>query len=212
MTRRTSTTGLDLAAIHESIAARFPAVTVETGDGATWLRAPAEGFLDLALFLRDAPNLRFDSLMCLSGIDLSAVAPLVAPKAGAPKEAIPEPTIGCVYHLHSLTHLHKATVKVLLDRNAASVPSVERVWPVAGYFEREVYDLFGVDFPGHHRLERIMCPDDWVGHAGRRDYEYPVAYNGIPLKREGQRFEDGPYADPAPVEDAKKKAEKGASA
>ena len=75
MIRRTSTTGLELAAIHAAVAAAFPAVTIETADGASWLRAPAEGVLDLARFLRDAPTLRFDSLMCLSGIDLSAVAP-----------------------------------------------------------------------------------------------------------------------------------------
>ena len=207
MTRRTSTTALDLTAIHATVAAVIPAVTLEAGEnGAGWLCAPAADLPALARLLRDAPALRFDSLMCLSGVDLSAVAPLVAVKAGAPKSVIPEPTIACVYHLQSLTHLHRLMLKVLVDRHAASVPSVEGVWPVAGYFEREIFDLFGVDFPGHHRLERIMCPDDWIGHAGRRDYVYPQTYNGIVLKREGQRFEDGPYADPAPVEDAKKKA------
>jgi NADH-quinone oxidoreductase subunit C len=207
MKRRTATTGLDLPAILAVVQAEFPTVTSEAGEnGSAWLRVPAYDLPAVARRLRDDPALRFDSLMCLSGIDLSAVAPAVAVKAGAPKPVIPEPTIACVYHLHSLTHMHRLTVKVLVDRNAAAVPSVEAVWPVAGYFEREVFDLFGVDFPGHHRLERIMCPDDWIGHAGRRDYVYPQTYNGIALKREGQRFEDGPYADPAPVEDAKKKA------
>jgi NADH-quinone oxidoreductase subunit C len=207
MKRRTATTGLDLPAICAAVTPTVPSVTSETGEqGSAWLRVAAQDLPALARLLRDDPALRFDSLMCLSGIDLSAVAPAVAAKAGAPKPVVPEPTIACVYHLHSLTHLHRLTVKVLVDRHAATVPSVEQVWPVAGYFEREVFDLFGVDFPGHHRLERIMCPDDWIGHAGRRDYVYPQTYNGIALKREGQRFEDGPYADPAPVEDTKKKA------
>jgi NADH-quinone oxidoreductase subunit C len=134
------------------------------------------------------------------------VAPAVAPKAGTPKAPVAEPSLVCVYHLHSLSLFHRCTVKVFTARDAASVPSIENIWPVGGYFEREIFDLFGVDFPGHHRLERIMCPDDWIGHAGLRDYVYPTAYNGIALKREGQRFEDGPYMDPAPTDAVKKRA------
>jgi NADH:ubiquinone oxidoreductase subunit C len=66
------------------------------------------------------------------------------------------------------------------------------VWKVADYFEREVWDLLGVDFAGHPNLRRIMTPDDWIGHPLRKDYAYPEAYNGVVHLREGQKFEDAP--------------------
>ena len=51
-----------------------------------------------------------------------------------------------------------------------SVPSLAGVWPAAGAYEREVYDLFGIDFEGHPNLTRIMLPDEWEGHPLRKDY------------------------------------------
>lgn len=76
-----------------------------------------------------------------------------------------------VYHLLSLTHKQDYCLKVKTSREAASVPSVTPVWPTADWNEREVYDLLGIDFPGHPDLRRIMMPDDWVGHPLRKDYE-----------------------------------------
>ncbi|MNG02001.1 NADH-quinone oxidoreductase subunit C/D [compost metagenome] len=75
------------------------------------------------------------------------------------------------YHLLSLTHKHEYCVKVKTDRDQASIPSVTDVWPTANWNEREAFDLFGIDFPGHPNLVRIMMPDDWVGHPLRKDYE-----------------------------------------
>jgi NADH-quinone oxidoreductase subunit C len=91
-------------------------------------------------------------------------------------------------------HFHKLTLRVELPRDAATVPSVGDVWPVAGWWEREVFDLFGITFAGHPDLRRLMTPSDWTGHPLRKDYVYPTEYNAIPLRREGQRFADGPYA------------------
>lgn len=203
---------LDATQIHALVAERFPAVTLERSENAQpWLKAPADGFLDLARFLKDDPRLACDSLMCLSGVDLATfnlppAKPVPPPKPGAapvpPKPAEPikpvEPSLACVYLLHSLVHRHRLMVKVLVDRNAGVVPSVESVWGVAGYFEREIFDLLGVGFAGHHDLRRIMTPEDWTGHPLRKDYVYPTRYNGVELRRAGQRFEDGPYAGSAP--------------
>ena len=57
--------------------------------------------------------------------------------------------------------------------------SVSGVWPTADWHERETYDLVGVRFTGHPNLVRILCPEDWVGHPLRKDYEMPLEYHGI---------------------------------
>jgi len=76
-----------------------------------------------------------------------------------------------VYHLRSLDSGHNYAVRVRTDREQPSVPSVRPIWPTANWNEREIYDLLGIDFPGHPDLRRIMMSDDWVGHPLRKDYE-----------------------------------------
>ncbi|WP_373232170.1 NADH-quinone oxidoreductase subunit C [Cohnella sp.] len=61
-------------------------------------------------------------------------------------------------------------IKVRADREQPSIPSVTPIWETANWNEREIYDLLGIDFPGHPDLRRIMMPDDWVGHPLRKDY------------------------------------------
>ncbi|WP_260440184.1 NADH-quinone oxidoreductase subunit C, partial [Cohnella lubricantis] len=75
-----------------------------------------------------------------------------------------------VYHLLSLDSGHVYAVKIRADRESPSVPSATPIWPAANWPEREIYDLLGIDFPGHPDLRRIMMPDDWVGHPLRKDY------------------------------------------
>jgi NADH-quinone oxidoreductase subunit C len=58
----------------------------------------------------------------------------------------------------------------LLDGDAPSVESITSVWPSANFYEREVFDLFGIGIEGHPNLRRIMMPDDWQGHPLRKDY------------------------------------------
>jgi NADH-quinone oxidoreductase subunit C len=95
-----------------------------------------------------------------------------------------------VYPLHSTKHNHRLTVKVLLPRENPEVASVVSVWGAANFHEREVYDLYGVVFKNHPDLRRLLNPPDWTGWPGRKDYEYPKAYNDVPLLREGQYFAD----------------------
>ncbi|REE91458.1 NADH-quinone oxidoreductase subunit C [Paenibacillus taihuensis] len=75
-----------------------------------------------------------------------------------------------VYHLVSLNSKNELAVKVKTNREQPGIPSVVPVWETANWNEREIYDLLGIDFPGHPDLRRIMMPDDWVGHPLRKDY------------------------------------------
>ena len=64
----------------------------------------------------------------------------------------------------------RVRLKVKLQGDDAAVESITSLWPAANFFEREVFDLFGVRFLGHPNLRRIMMPEDWEGHPLRKDY------------------------------------------
>jgi NADH-quinone oxidoreductase subunit C len=74
------------------------------------------------------------------------------------------------YHIVSHPHKERIRLRVMIDEASASLDSITPVWPSADYYEREVFDLFGVRFDGHPNLRRIMMPDDWSGHPLRKDY------------------------------------------
>jgi len=74
------------------------------------------------------------------------------------------------YHLLSHKYKEHIRLRVLVDEAGAEVDSIVPVWPAADFYEREVWDLFGVRFAGHPNLRRILLPDDWTGHPLRKDY------------------------------------------
>ena len=81
-----------------------------------------------------------------------------------------EPRFQVVYHLYALGDSRQLRLKVKLEGADPRVESVCGVWPAANWFEREVFDLFGIFFTGHPDLDRILMPDDWEGHPLRKDY------------------------------------------
>jgi NADH-quinone oxidoreductase subunit C len=81
-----------------------------------------------------------------------------------------EPRFEVVYHLLSIPRRERLRLKVRLAGDDPSLESVTSVWPSANFFEREIYDLFGVRLSGHPNLRRIMMPEDWEGHPLRKDY------------------------------------------
>jgi len=81
-----------------------------------------------------------------------------------------EPRFEVIYHLLSIPRRERVRLKVRLEGESPVVESVTAVWPAANYFEREVYDLFGVRFTGHPYLRRLLMPEDWQGHPLRKDY------------------------------------------
>jgi len=74
------------------------------------------------------------------------------------------------YHIVSHTYKERLRLRVLVDGEAPAVESITSVWPSANFYEREVFDLFGIIFEGHPNLRRIMMPDEWQGHPLRKDY------------------------------------------
>lgn len=148
-----------------------------------WVVVEASSFADVARFCRDDARLRFDSLQCISGVDY------LEPDVKKAKRAGFDPHLEVLYHLYSFPHKHKILLKVLLPRwkndqpgELPEVPSVVGVWATADWHEREVYDLCGVYFAGHPDLRRILCPEDWAGHALRKDYEFAEEYHGIRVR------------------------------
>jgi NADH-quinone oxidoreductase subunit C len=73
---------------------------------------------------------------------------------------------------HILSHIYKERIRlrVMVDGESPAVESISAVWPAADFYEREVFDLFGIRFEGHPNLKRIMMPDEWQGHPLRKDY------------------------------------------
>ncbi|NRT71863.1 NADH-quinone oxidoreductase subunit C [Clostridium beijerinckii] len=84
--------------------------------------------------------------------------------------AIEEESLSCIYHFMSLTTHELIRIIVKLDEKL-EVPSLTKYWLAANVQEREVYDLFGINFIGHPHLKRILCPDDFVGHPLRKNFK-----------------------------------------
>lgn len=125
------------------------------------LEVTKEQLIPVLTKLKSAP-FGFDVLMDLTGVDY--VEPKVQTKV--------------LYWLHNPTSLDRIRVVVFAGRDE-TIPSVTSLWEGANWYEREVYDLYGVHFSGHPDLKRILLPDDWKGHPLRRDHplvEEPVAF------------------------------------
>lgn len=124
----------------------------EKSDEMPTLVVKSERWLETAKALKMNPELSMHYLRNLAGVDQ-------------------ETHLELVYQMINLTTKKEVCVKVKTDREHPSIPSVTPVWPTADWNEREVFDLLGVDFPGHPDLRRIMMADDWEGHPLRKDYE-----------------------------------------
>jgi NADH-quinone oxidoreductase subunit C len=81
-----------------------------------------------------------------------------------------EPRFQIVYHILSIPLKQRVRLSVLLDGDSPSLDSITPIWPAANFYEREIFDLFGVHFADHPNLRRIMMPEDWKGHPLRKDY------------------------------------------
>lgn len=131
-----------------------------------YLLAEGEAIVEICRFLRDDADLKFEVLSDQTAVDW-------------PKEE----KIQLVYHLYSYNCRHQTVLKVDLPRDNPKIASVEVIWKVANWFEREIFDLFGVIFEGHTDLRRILLPEDWEGYPLRKDYIEQEEYDGISTQR-----------------------------
>jgi NADH-quinone oxidoreductase subunit C len=149
--------------IHQKVAAKFPeAVGPILAAKDPFCVVRTDRLVEVCQFLKSDPELAFDFLEDQTATD-------------HPKENL----IRLVLHFYSYKHRHLFKMKVELDRSKPEVDTLENVWKAANWMEREVYDLFGVNFKGHSDQRRIMMPDDWVGTPLRKDYVEAGGYQGI---------------------------------
>ena len=148
------TTPSPIAAALQHARAEWVSEVVEAL-GETTIVIPREFIADACLFLKTTSGLEFNFLSDLCGFDRG------------PEE---DPRFEVNYHLFSTAKFHRVRLKVVLNEDDAHVPSVTSIWRTANWHERETYDLFGVIFDNHPDLRRILLPDDWQGHALRKDF------------------------------------------
>jgi NADH-quinone oxidoreductase subunit C len=136
----------------------FPGASVEpaAADGQPTLRVPVEQLLETARGLHDRPELSFILLADVTAVDWW------------PRE----PRFEVVYHLASMDA--RLRLKVALPGDRPRLPTLQSIWPGAGWLEREVWDLFGIVFEDHGDLRRLLMPDDWEGHPLRKDYPVQI--------------------------------------
>ena len=147
-----------------ALAASFAEDALETTTvalGEVTIVVGVDRYLDVMRTLRDRPALRFETLIDLCGVDYSSYG-------GRVREG---PRFGVVSHLLSLSNNWRLRVRTFAREDEFPVvPSLVDVWPSANWFEREAFDLFGVMFPGHPDLRRLLTDYGFVGHPFRKDF------------------------------------------
>ena len=180
------------AALTQTLQDRFPqhVIAVHRYRGQDTVLIGREGLLEIARFLKQEPSLAFDFLMDLTCVDYLKFgtslhsAPTLATPAPLPYYMDPKPVsekwerlvsrdesrFDLVYHLYSSTHRHRLRVKVPLALADPTVDSLTPLWRGADWFEREVWDMFGIRFTGHPNLRRLLMYEEFNGHPLRKDY------------------------------------------
>lgn len=148
------------------------------------ITVPADSLHEVCLQLREGPGFDFDLLIDICGVDYlhygideweTNEATATGFERGVERmhrqsSTRSGPRFAVVYHLLSLTQNHRLRIRVLLEEHSLKVPSVTMIWPAANWFEREAFDLFGIEFVGHPDLRRILTDYGFHGHPFRKDF------------------------------------------
>ena len=143
-----------LSPIISILEERFPdAIThPELRNGDPWITVPKQSLLGILGSLKTSTDLAYDLLIDLTCIDYYPESPRFI----------------VYYYLHSTRHDRKIMLRVAVPDDDLALPSVIGIFSAANWLEREVYDQFGISFPGHPDLRRILNPDHWTVHPLRR--------------------------------------------
>ncbi len=136
-------------------------VRQETADGIPTFWTQRDKIADVLRYLKTEIDSPYKMLFDLTGID---------ERVRTHREGQPDSDFTVVYQLLSLTRNEFLRIKVALKGEAPSIPTMTRVWPCANWYERELWDMFGVNVEGHPHLRRILMPPTWVGHPLRKDH------------------------------------------
>ena len=144
---------------------------------------------EILRWLRDDPDQRYDFLADVTAVDYGGGRP-----------------IQVVYQLWSIPHKHALRVKAELPLDGLEIESVQPIWSTADWLEREVYDLFGVEFRGHPDLRRIMMPDNYAeGHPLRKDFPLRGRFSRAEQTRRALSYDVAAYYNPSELEVLKKR-------
>ena len=131
---------------------------VNLGDSVIFVGA--ERIHDIAEYLKNDPDLNFDYLSNITGADYL--------------NEEREPRFEVVYELHSIEKNHSIRIRVGLDEEDPTIPTVSDLWKGALYPERELFDMFGFNIKGHSNLSRLIMPEEWEGNPLRKDYPLTI--------------------------------------
>jgi NADH-quinone oxidoreductase subunit C len=170
-----------------TIQARFPNAVQSAviARGELTIEIPRDSLLAVSQILRDDPDLRFEQLIDLAGVDYSQygvadwqteTATYTGFDRGVEKDTKEQvltwtkPRFAVVYHLLSVTHNHRLRLRVFPETDSLIIDSVIGIWAAADWFEREAFDFFGILFHGHPDLRRILTDYGFIGHPFRKDF------------------------------------------
>jgi len=148
------------------------------------LEVEASRLADILLYLKNEANPRYERLEDLTAIDEAA---------RRHRQGLPAFT--AVYHLLSYQSASRLRLKVAVAGDSPRLPSITSIWPSADWYEREVYDMFGIRFDGHPNLRRLLMPFDWTGHPLRKGY--PGRATELPpyMRRHAAKFQPAPASE-----------------
>jgi len=149
-----------MANLHTQLQEHFPEAVLQThahqGDETVLIKK--DSLVEVAVFLKKDPAFDMNVLMDLTavdGLDLKW-----------------NPRFQVVYHFYSIAKNHRLRVKAGVEEKDPAIVTLTGLWPSANWFEREVWDMFGIRFQGHPDLRRILMYEQFQGHALRKDYPW----------------------------------------
>jgi NADH-quinone oxidoreductase subunit C len=158
--------------LADLVMTQFPEadIRLEEKHTPTTLSIPSTYILPVCQWLWQDPQAYMDILTCITGLD------------NGPEAA----SLEVLYHLYSIPHHHSLVLKVSLPREQPegmpTLPSVTPIWRGANWLEREVYEMYGINFEGHPDLRKLLLPADWEGYPLRKDYQAQTYYRGIKVE------------------------------